>query len=99
MGVFGLIARLRNGPDYLRTINEQRILSKHAEDRIQKYATISTLWYKDAVKDLLKLSSKDLSVLVRELDFFEQVTERVESRYRTMAVDKQWLKRGLPELL
>jgi hypothetical protein len=99
LGVFGLIARLRNGPDYLRTINEQRILSKHAEDRIQKYATISTLWYKDAVKDLLKLSSKDLSVLVRELDFFEQVTERVESRYRTMAVDKQWLKRGLPELL
>lgn len=98
LGVFGLIAKLRNGPDYLRTIEEERIASKHATDRIRKYATIATLWYKDAVKDLLKISGKDLSVLVRESEFFEQVAERVESRYRTMAVDKQWLKGGLPEL-
>jgi hypothetical protein len=98
LGIFGLIAKLRNGPDYLRTIDETRITSKRATDRIGKYAVISTLWYKDAVKDLLKLSGKDLSVLVRESNFFEQVAERIESRYRTMALDRQWLIGGLPHL-
>jgi hypothetical protein len=98
LGVFGLVAQLRNGPDYLRTISAERALSRGAHERMEKYATIATLWYKDAVKDLLRNEAKDLSVLVRELDFFKLVAERVESRFRTMAVDKQWLRGGLPEL-
>jgi hypothetical protein len=98
LGVLGLIAGLRNGPGFLRTIDESRIVSRGAADRMRKYATISMLWYKDAVKDLLAISGKDLSVLVRELDFFTKVAERIESRYRTMEVDKQWLKGGLPAL-
>ncbi len=98
LGVFGLIAQLRNGPDYLRTINEERITSKSAKERISKYAIISTIWYKDVVKDLLKIEGKDLSVLVRDLNFFRFINDRIESRYRTMAVDKNWLKGALPKL-
>lgn len=98
LSVFGLIAKLRNGPDYLRTINEERVISKSAAERISKYALISTIWYKDAVKDLLKIEGKDLSVLVRDLNFFTLISERIESRYRTMAVDSIWLKGALPKL-
>ena len=98
IGVFGLIAKLRNGPDYLRTISEERIMSNSALRRIEKYASIATIWYKDIVKDLLKIEGKDLSVLVRDLNFFKLVSERIESRYRTMAINQEWLKGALPKL-
>lgn len=98
LGVFGLIASLRNGPDYLRTIKEERIISNSASDRISKYALISIIWYKDAVQDLLKIEKKDLSVLVRDANFFHLISSRIESRFRTMSVDKNWLKGALPKL-
>lgn len=98
LATLGCLAHLRNGPDYLRTIDETRILSRKALGRFEKYATIATLWYKDAAMEILKASGKDVSVVVRELDFFDQVASKIESRYRTMTVDKQWLVHGLPEL-
>ncbi len=52
--VFSQIAQHRNGPDYLRTITEQRVTSGHADERIAKYANLATLWYKAAVENLIE---------------------------------------------
>jgi hypothetical protein len=98
VGVFSQVAELRNGPDYLRTITEERTTSRGADDRIRKYAELSTLWYKQAVTSLMARSDRSLSVLVRDQDFFEDVKKEIEFLYRTMAFDNSWLKNALPAL-
>lgn len=98
LAVFGLVANLRNGPDYLRSIAEDRIASKGASDRLEKYGRISVSLYKQAVDDLLGMRSIDLSVLIRESDFFKRVSERVTNAYETLSVSKEWLKDALPKL-
>jgi len=98
LAVFGLVARLRNGSDYLRSITEERATSNAASDRIQKYARVSIQWYKQAVDDLLQISGSDLSVLTRERDFFERVAERTTNTYEAMSVSEEWMKGALPRL-
>jgi hypothetical protein len=65
LAVFGLVANLRNGPDYLRSVAEERIISKQATKRLQKYGKLSIQLYKQAVDDLLQITGIDLSVLIR----------------------------------
>ena len=67
--VFSEIAQQRNGPDYLRTNSEERVASNHANERIEKYAKLATLWYKAALENLLDRTNRDLSVLVRDQGF------------------------------
>jgi hypothetical protein len=98
LAVFGLVARLRNGPDYLRSITEERSTSKAAGQRIEKYARVSIQWYKQVVDDLLQITGTELSVLIRREDFFERVAERVANVYETWSVDKGWLDSTLPRL-
>ena len=98
LGVFGHVAGLRNGPDYLRSINEDRTTSKAATDRIEHYARISIPWYKQAVDDLLQISGTELYVLIRQEDFFERVAERVANMYEMWSVDRGWLDSTLPRL-
>ena len=96
--VFSEVARQRNGPDYLRTITEKRVASKSADERIEKYAKLATLWYKAAVENLLDRTNRDLSVLVRDQGFAEMFKREVELQYRTMALSEDWLKGALPKL-
>ncbi len=98
LAVCGLIARLRNGPDYLRSIKEERIASKGASERLEKYGRISVSLYKQAIDDLLRMRNVDLSILIREADFFKKLSERVASAYETYSVSKEWLKDALPKL-
>jgi hypothetical protein len=98
LGVFGLVARLRNGADYLRSITEERITSNAASGRIEKYAKVSIQWYKQVVNDLLQITEGELSVLIRREDFFERVAERVDNMYETWSVDEGWLDSTLPRL-
>jgi hypothetical protein len=98
LGVFGLVADLRNGPDYLRSIGEERAVSNRGRARLSKYAKVSVTWYKQAVADLLTLSSSDLSVLIREKDFFNRVADRVRNSYETYAVNEDWMRGAIPEL-
>jgi hypothetical protein len=96
--VFSEVAQQRNGPDYLRTITEKRVASKSADERIEKYAKLATLWYKAAVENLLDRTNRDLSVLVRDQGFAEMFKREVELQYRTMALSEDWLKGALPKL-
>lgn len=96
--VLGHVARLRNGPDFLRSINEERILSKGAADRIAKYARVSIPWYMNAVSDLIELSERTISVLIRETGYFERVAERIETQYKVASVSEDWLRGALPKL-
>ena len=98
LGVFGLVARLRNGPDYLRSIKEDRITSNAATSRIDKYARISIQWYKQTVDDLLEITGTELSVLIRQEDFFRRVAERITNHYQAMSVNEKWLEGALPML-
>lgn len=98
VAVVGLVANLRNGPDHLRSITEERATSKASTDRIEKYGRISIQWYKQAVDDLLQLTGTDLSVLIREADFFSRVRDRITNTYETMSVNEDWLKGALPML-
>ncbi len=98
LGVFGLVGSLRNGPDYLRSITEERIVSKGAAERINKYAKVSVQLYMRATNDLLEISKTDLSVLVRETDFFKRLSERVVSEYEVMKINEDWLEGALPKL-
>lgn len=98
VGVFGLIAGLRNGPDYLRSITEERMTSKRAAERIEKYATYSLNLYLQAVNDLLDLQPTDISTLVRAGNFFDRTSGRIENQYRAMAVNEEWLEGALPKL-
>jgi len=98
LAVFGLIAKLRNGPDYLRSITEDRIVSKGAGDRLEKYGKISVSLYKQAIDDLLQMRNVDLSVLIREADFFKRLSERVTNAYEAYSVSKEWLKDALPKI-
>jgi len=98
LAVFGLLAKLRNGPDYLRSITETRIASKAATERMDKYARIAIVWYKQAVDDLLQITETDLSVLIRQPDFFHRVAERISNTYRAWAVNEEWLRGALPKL-
>lgn len=98
LGVFGVIAMQRNGPDFLRSITEERINSKNAEDRISNYATLSIRWYKQAVDDLIQLWGTDLSTLIREADFFDRVRDRILNTYEGYSVNDEWLDGALPRL-
>jgi hypothetical protein len=98
LGVFGLVARLRNGPDYLRSIKEDRITSNAATSRIDKYGRISIQWYKQTVDDLLEITGTELSVLIRQEDFFRRVAERITNHYQAMSVNEKWLEGALPML-
>lgn len=98
LGVFSQLAELRNGPDYLRTIDQQRVISKGADDRIGKYAKLATLWYKRAVETLMDRTGQDLSVLVRDQGFFENVKKEIDFLYRTMTLDDRWARGALPKL-
>lgn len=98
LAVFSHIARFRNGTDYLRTITEERISSNKADQRLEKYAKLATLWYKNAVENLIERTNKDLSVLVREQDFWKMVKKEVDRLYRAAAVNEDWLKGALPKL-
>jgi len=98
VAVVGLVANLRNGPDHLRSITEERAVSKGSAERIKKYGKVSIQWYKQAVDDLLQLSVTDLSVLIREADFFSRVRDRITNTYETMSVNEDWLKGALPKL-
>ncbi len=98
LAVFGLIARLQNGPDYLRSITEERITSKGARIRLEKYARISVQWYKQAVDDLLQIRGVDLSVLIREKDFFEKVADCTTNTFEAACVNEEWLEGALPKL-
>jgi hypothetical protein len=98
LAVLGVVARLRNGNDYLRSITEERTTSKAATERIEKYAQVSVQWYKQAVDDLRAISGTDLSVLIREADFFQRVAERVTNQYQVMKVNETWLSGALPKL-
>jgi hypothetical protein len=98
LAVFGLVCLLRNGPDYLRSITEERIASKQAGERIQKYARLSIQFYKQAVDDLLQITGTDLSVLIRTADFFDRVADRARNTFSTMSVNKEWLNGALPKL-
>lgn len=98
LGVLGLLAELQNGPDYLRSITEERITSKRAYGRILKYAELSTVWYKQVVAEMLESTGSDLSVLIREQDFFERVTEKVINLYEAFSVNKEWIEGALPRL-
>jgi hypothetical protein len=99
VAVFGFIARLRNGENISRNISEERIESIRAVERIKKYTELSIVWYIEAVNYILKETSKDLSVLVREPAFYDQVKERVHFNYSTFSINKDWLKGGLPPLI
>jgi hypothetical protein len=96
--VFSQIARLRNGPDYLRTITEERATSRGADERIGKYAKLATLWYKAATSNLLGRDNRDLSTLVRDQKFPELIEREVDLQYRTMALSEEWLRGALPKL-
>lgn len=96
--VFSQIARLRNGPDYLRTITEERATSNHAYERISKYAKLATLWYKAAVTNVMSRTGKELSVLVRDQEFPQMIRSEVDLQYRTMALSEEWLRGALPKL-
>lgn len=98
LAVLGLVSFLRNGPDYLRSITEERIISKHAGERLNKYAILSIQFYKQAVDDLLQLTGIDLSVLIRTTEFFEKIGDRVRNSYSTLSVNKEWLNGALPKL-
>ena len=98
LGVLGLVTKLRNGRDFLQAITETRITSNRATERIDKYATISIQWYKQAVDDLLHITGTDLSVLIREKDFFDRVAERITNTYAAMSVNEEWLAGALPKL-
>ncbi len=97
LSVFGLVASLRNGPDYLRSITESRITSRAGAQRIDKYAKISIQWYKQAVTDLLQTTGLDLSTLIRTQDFFEHLAERTTIAYKVASVNEDWLEGALPE--
>ncbi|MCX5803982.1 MAG: AIPR family protein [Proteobacteria bacterium] len=98
LAVLGLVAMLRNGPDYLRSINEERIVSQQAGKRLQKYAKLCIQFYKQAVDDLLQITGHDLSVLIRTSDFFERIADRVRNTYSTISVNQDWLNGALPKL-
>jgi len=98
LAVFGLVARLRNGGDYLRSITEDRTTSQAATERIRKYALVSIQWYKQAVDDLSRLSGTDLSVLIRGSGFFDRIAERVTNMYDTMSINEDWMRGALPRL-
>lgn len=98
LAVLGLVSFLRNGPDYLRSINEERIVSNQANVRLQKYAILSIQFYKQAVDDLIQITGMDLSVLIRTKDFFDKIGDRVKNSYATLSVNKEWLKGALPKL-
>lgn len=98
LGVCGLLTELRNGPDFLRTITEERITSKSAQDRITKYAELSIVWYKQAVSDIISNSNKDISVLIRDKYYFDKVKERIINMYEAYKVNKDWIEGALPKL-
>ena len=73
-------------------------MSKRAYGRIRQYAELSTVWYKQAVAEMLESTGTDLSVLIREPDFFERVAERITSLHEAYSVNKEWIKGALPKL-
>jgi hypothetical protein len=98
LGCFGLIAKLRNSSDFLRSITEDRVISKRAKERLRKYAKISTLWYADAARDLIQLTSNEIGILIRSKEYFEKIGDRLRSIYETASVNAEWLKGALPML-
>lgn len=98
LGVFGLLAQLRNGPDFLRTISEERITSNSAKLRISKYAELSIVWYKQAVSDIIKQSNKDFSVIIRDKDYFSDIIERITYLYDSHKINNEWIEGALPKL-
>lgn len=98
LSIFELAANLRNGPDYLRSMTEERITSNNAKERIDKYARFSVQIYKQAMSDLLETQNQDLSVLIRNEDFSQRLSERARNLYGTMAVNTEWLEGALPKL-
>lgn len=98
ISVFGQIALLRNGPDYMRTISEQRITSKAAEQRIEKYGGIATLWYEQAVRNILGNGDKSLSATIRDQSFVSLLKIQIDFLYKQAAFSESWLKEALPKL-
>jgi hypothetical protein len=98
LGCFGLIADLRNSPDFRRSITEERIVSKRAQQRLSKYARIATLWYADAARDLIQLTDKELGLLIRSKDYFANIGDRIRSQYAIVSVNVDWLEGALPKL-
>jgi hypothetical protein len=98
LATFGLLAQLRNGHDYLRSIDQERIISKKADKRIEKYAKLSIQHFKRAANDELKIRGTELSVLVKDLSFFDGISERVKSYYEEMKVASEFFEEALPKL-
>ncbi len=100
MAVLGEIARQRNGSTYLKTLNEEQIVSKAGKERFKKYALYSLECYLSAVKDAMEGSNTELPTAIRSPDFFKKVRDRVQRKYRTDALGGEaWLKHALPKLV
>jgi hypothetical protein len=98
LGCFGLIANMRNSSDFLRSIEEERITSKTAADRLSKYAKMATIAYADAARNLIESTGTEIGILVRSKDYFQKISDRIKSQYETWTVNPDWLKGALPKL-
>jgi hypothetical protein len=98
LSVFAWVADLRNGPDYRRSIIEDRITSNNGRERIEKYAKYAVQSYKQTMGTLLESAGQDLSVLIRSGKFAETLKENVDNTYKLMSVNEEWLKGALPKL-
>lgn len=98
LATLAMIAELRNGPNYLVTINEERISSQGAAERLRKYCKLSVLWYRDIVKEFINVRKEDLNVLLRSPNFVNDTKERLTSKYEEAKLGEAWFRDAIPKL-
>jgi hypothetical protein len=99
IAVLGHVARLRNGATYVKALAEEQITSKAGRERVRKYAKYAVEAYLRCVKDAQEIQGGELPTLIRSPQFFDKVRDRVESKYRTESLSRDWLNDVLPKLV
>lgn len=100
MAVLGHVARLRNGTIFLKTMDEDQIVSKGAHDRLYKYAQYAINAYIRAVTDIQENTGSELTTLLRSKEFFNKVKSRIGTKFETdKLAGEAWLKAPCRSLL
>ena len=99
MAALGIVATLRNGAAYLKSLQEGQITSNTGRERLRKYARYALEAYLGGVKDVMENSGKELPTLLRNPDEFARIKERIEREYRrSMLAGEKYMRDVLPKL-
>ena len=96
VAVASMILSKRNGKSYVSNVARAVAQSKATSGRLLTYATVAATWYVDIVTDLIR-DDEELGTVVRSEEAFARIAQKVNTMWKTYAVNKAWVK-ALPAL-